>query len=164
MLVSYLPALPLGMEGKEECLEFKSQYLFENQELIRRLNKYAPRGIRFFKLRKLEDAELPLNKNIKTMVYSLDLGKREIRQALEAKEEKTIEMLVDEFLSDKSEYIEKIPLDKKKGKLFFYLKYSPQKSIRPQDIVKKIFEIENSVFFMARERIIFKSPGPPIER
>ncbi len=164
MLVSYLPALPLGMEGKEECLEFKSQYLFENQELIRHLNKYAPRGIRFFKLRELEDAELPLNKNIKTMVYSLDLGKREMRQALEAKDEKTIETLIDEFLSDKSEYIEKISLDKKKGKLFFYLKYSPQKSIRPQDIVKKIFEIENSVFFMARERIIFKSPGPPIER
>jgi len=50
-----------------------------------------------------------------------------------------------------------IKVDSKKNKLFLKIKYSSQKSIRPQQILANILGIENPVFFMAREKVLFKN-------
>ncbi|TET69040.1 MAG: TIGR03960 family B12-binding radical SAM protein [Candidatus Aminicenantes bacterium] len=166
MMISYLPALPLGMEGKAELLEFKSQYLFEEKEFISKINEFLPSGVKFLGLRRLEDFETSLNKEIKAMVYSVDLNNEEMKNALEAickemnlssSDSKIVKKLVDDFLKDsKDSFIDRIRVDRKTEKLFITLKYTFQKGIRPHEIVEGIFRIKNPVFHMARERILLE--------
>jgi radical SAM-linked protein len=168
MLISYPPALPLGMEGKAECLDFRSRYHFDKKKFVSRMNKYLPSGIKFLSLRSLENSESSLSKGIKTLAYSIDLKSQEVSEALEAirKENSAsssdhfeiIEKLVDDFLAkNENECIEDISLDRKTDKLFISIKYSPQKSIRTQKIAEDIFQMKNPVFAMAREKILFEN-------
>jgi hypothetical protein len=46
-------------------------------------------------------------------------------------------------------------LDKKRQKLFFELPALSRRGLRPQDIVSKVFGLENPAFFLTRERFIF---------
>jgi radical SAM family uncharacterized protein/radical SAM-linked protein len=168
MVISYLPALPLGMEGKAEIVEFKSQYQFEENEFVSRVNKFLPAGVKFLNLKKFETFKPRLNEEIKTLVYSVDLKSRATKEALKAigKEKnissdddyKKVEKIVDDFLADnKSGNIEGISPDRKRKKLFLYLKHSPHKNVRSQEIVESILRIKNPVFMMAREKALFKS-------
>jgi radical SAM-linked protein len=168
MAISYLPALPLGMEGKAEIIEFKSQYLFESNEFVSHVNKFLPEGVKFLSLKKFKTFKPRLNQEMKTLVYSVDLKSRAAKEALKAicKEKnisanddyKKVEKIVDDFLADyKDGNIEGIFLDRKRKKLFLYLKHSPHKNIRSQEIVENILRIKNPVFVMAREKILFGS-------
>jgi hypothetical protein len=105
---------------------------------------------------------------MKTLVYSVDLKSRAAKEALKAicKEKnisanddyKKVQKIVDDFLADyKDGNIERIFLDIKGKKLFLYLKHSPHKNIRSQEIVENILRIKNPVFVMAREKILFGS-------
>jgi len=167
MLISYPSAIPLGMGGKAECFEFKSNYLFTEEEFVPNVNKFLPSGIRFSGLKRLETLKPSLNKEIKTLIYSVDLNSREIKEALEAaaKEEnisslgyfEKVEMLIDNFLAEsQDEFIEKIFVDRRNGKLYLYIKHSLQKNISSQEIVRNIFGIKNPVYAMTREKILFK--------
>jgi radical SAM family uncharacterized protein/radical SAM-linked protein len=166
MVVSYAPALPLGMEGRAEVLEFRSDHFFAEKEFLTQVNSCLPPGVRFLNLKKLEPVEPSLSEGIKTMVYSLDLKSQEVKEAIQTirKERrfsseddgKNIEELLGQFFADnKSEWIERIFVDRSSAKLYFYLKYCPQKGIRPQDIATKILPMKNPVFAMAREKILF---------
>jgi hypothetical protein len=59
----------------------------------------------------------------------------------------------------RNELIQEIKVDKEENKVIFILKFTYKKSIRPQDIAKDIFGIENPVYYMARERIVLKAVG-----
>ncbi|GAG00507.1 unnamed protein product, partial [marine sediment metagenome] len=167
MLISYPSAIPLGMGGKAECFEFKSNYLFTEEEFIPNVNKFLPSGIRFSGLKRLKTLKPSLNKEIKTLIYSIDLNSREIKEALEAaaKEEnisslgyfEKVEMLIDSFLAEsQDEFIEKIFVDRRSGKLYLYIKHTTQKNISSQEIVRNVFGIKNPVYAMTREKILFK--------
>ena len=166
MSISYLPALPLGMEGRAECFEFKSRYLFKEDEFISRMNSCLPSGIRILSLEKKEGIKSTLNKEIETFVYSIDLKSREMMSAMRDQTERIlsdsdyysrIEKQVKEFLDNAPDgFIQKKILDRKEGKLLLYLKHSLQKNIRPQEIVENIFGLQNATFIMAREKIRFK--------
>ena len=166
MSISYLPALPLGMEGRAECFEFKSRYLFKEDEFISRMNSCLPSGIRILSLEKKEGIKSTLNKEIETFVYSIDLKSREMMSAMRDQTERIlsdsdyysrIEKQVKEFLDNAPDgFIQKKILDRKEGKLLLYLKHSLQKNIRPQEIVENIFGLKNATFIMAREKIRFK--------
>ena len=175
MLISYCPALPLGMEGKAECLEFRSHYLFSEDEFLTRVNEYVPSGIQFLRLRKVENFEPSLDKDLKIMVYSVNLRSPEVRGALETfKKEKNLSSTTEDFqvveellaglLREGIESIKNVFLDKKAGRLWLYLRYSHQKSPRAQDIAEKIFGIKDPVFIMAREKIFFADEDIPIDR
>lgn len=166
MVVSYAPALPLGMEGRAEVLEFRSNHFFTENEFLTQVNPCLPPGVKFLHLKRLESVEPSLSEGIKTMVYSLDLKSREVKEAYEKirkerrfsseDDSKNIEELLEQFFADKkSEWVEKVFVNRSSGKLLFHLKYSPQKGVRPQDIVTKVLSIENPVFAMAREEILF---------
>ena len=167
MAISFLPALPLGMEGKAEIIEFKSLYLYEEDEFISHVNKFIPSGVRFLGLNRLKKSKPRLNEEIKTLVYSVDLKSRAIKEGLELiceeknifsdDDYKKVEKIVDDFLAEnKNEFIEGIFLDRKRKKLFLYLKHSPHKSVRSQEIIENIFKIKNPVFTMAREKVLFR--------
>jgi len=166
ILISYPAALPLGMEGKAECFEFKSRFLFKEDKFISRMNKYLPLGVQILRLERRETANISLNKEIETLVYSVDLKSQEIKSAVGDRNEKKIssskryekiEELVDVFRAKTpNEFIQKAVVDRKKGKLFLHLKYSLQKNIRAQDIAEDIFKIKKPAYVMAREKIVFQ--------
>ncbi len=169
MLISYPAALPLGMRGKAECFEFKSRFLFEEDEFISRMNSCLPSGVHILRLEKREAAQATLNEEIEAFVYSVDLKSGEIMNAVGWQNEKklssaqyyrTIEEWLKGFL-DRSQngFIQETFVDRKKGKLFFQLNHSSQKSISSQAVVKDIFRIEKPAPLMAREEIVFKKAG-----
>lgn len=164
MMISYLPALPLGMEGKSEAIEFKSEYLFSEKDFIDRINNFLPKGIRFRALSRSESSALSLNEEIKTLVYSVNLEHPRMKRALEEMSldkkisplnaSKMVEDLVRDFLArNPNEFVERVFVNEKK--IFLYLKHFPHKGASPLKIVKDIFRVENPAYFMAREEILF---------
>jgi len=167
MKISYLPALPLGMEGKAEIVEFISEYLFSEKEFISHVNNFLPEGVRFLTLKKLKSLKSSLNEELKTLVYSVDLKDQEIKEALNAISEeskislgddlKKVEKLVNDYLANNpNESVERISVEREGGKLLLYLKHSPQKALSPKKIVETIFRVKNPSFAMAREKVQFK--------
>jgi radical SAM family uncharacterized protein/radical SAM-linked protein len=163
MLISYLP---LGMSGRREVIEFKSEYHYTPREFVRKVNDFLPSGLKFLDLKKLEKSEPTLNESLEKMVYSFDLKNREVREVIEKhKREKKmfslnnyemVQQLIELFLEKNSESHLRYFLDEKEGKLYLSFNYSPEKGIRPQEIMEDIFGIENSVFFLTREDALFK--------
>ncbi|MGD8534656.1 MAG: TIGR03960 family B12-binding radical SAM protein [Candidatus Aminicenantes bacterium] len=166
MLISYPAALPLGMSGKGECFEFKSRFLFEEDEFVSRMNTCLPSGIHILRLEKTEATQPTLNKEIEAFIYSVDLKSREVTRAVGWQNEKnlssleycrTIEERIKGFLDEsQNEFIQKTIVDRKKGKLYFRLNHSSEKNISAQQIVKGIFKIDKPAPLMAREEILFK--------
>ncbi|MGB8951336.1 MAG: TIGR03960 family B12-binding radical SAM protein [Candidatus Aminicenantales bacterium] len=164
MILSFVPAIPLGMTGKEESFEFKSHYEFGEKEFVLRLNQCVPPGIRFLKLKKLKNSAPSLHRRIHLFVYSLDLNLPEIRAAIESMArkknlisggEKVVQDLIQAYSEKRDESIEQILYDAENQKINFHLRHSPQRDPRIQDIVEETFGIKNSVYFLTRERIIF---------
>jgi radical SAM family uncharacterized protein/radical SAM-linked protein len=167
MLLSYIPALPLGMGGRSEVLEFKSEYLYTPKEFLRQVNNYLPSGIKFFALKKLGNSEPSLNESIEKMVYSLDLKNREIIEAIENHRKQKnlsslnnydlVRQLIGQYLEkNKDESIASFSLDEREEKLYLSLNFSQQRGVKPQKIVEDIFGIDNPVFLLTREKVLFK--------
>lgn len=166
MLISYGPALPLGMEGKAEGFEFKSSYHFDERKFVRRLNRCLGSGIRFFRLRNLTESDLPLNARIRGMIYSVNLGNPDVSKALETRKQeksRTVDNNQDfvheemaEFWRHNPESLTNFWVDKKKNQLFLALPYSFRRGLRSQDIVERVFGLPNPTFYLTRERFIFE--------
>ncbi len=165
MQMVYPPALPLGMEGKGEWIEFKSSFAYLEDEFVSQVNKFLPRGIRFTRLVKVDESQDNLSKQIKTLVYSLDLHSRDVRKAVEdllpLKNSENdyyaaVEKLKDEFMKEWLPHSAvKATIDRKEAKLLLYIKPDFPKNLKPQQIIEKIFGMRHPVFFMAREEILF---------
>ncbi len=163
MQMSFVPALPLGMVGKDESFEFKSHSDLAENDFVTALNRNIPSGIQFKALKKMDPNSLSLTARILSLVYSLDMTSDKIQGALKAASEPedrnlwaTAQRLVDEYRrSQPSEWIEDIRLDEKRSKMIIRLRFTPQKSIRPQDIVSCMFGLGETISSMAREKIIF---------
>lgn len=166
MQMVYPPALALGMEGRREWIEFKSLFLFSENEFVAQVNKFLPQGISFTGLVKVDQSQAVLSKQIKALIYSLDLSEEEVMKATESlfpwKNKGNdyygaVKRLMDGFMKElKSNSIIKATVDTKKAKLLLYMKPDFQKNLKPQQVVKKIFHVSNPVFFMAREEILFR--------
>lgn len=165
MLVSYAPALPLGMEGKAECFEFKSSFDFDEKALVDHINKYTGSGIRIVRIRKLPEKELPLNSRIRQMVYCLDLDTREVKEALATKQKEKgcihreeLEFLEAElaaFVGSQPATEMEFLVDRKKKKLFLCLPSLAQGGLRAQDIVSAVLGLAHPVYALTREKFIF---------
>jgi radical SAM family uncharacterized protein/radical SAM-linked protein len=165
MQMSFPPALPLGMRGNEESLEFKSRYELGEREFVSAVNRHAPEGIRFLGLKKIESAALSLTERIVGLVYSVDLTSEAGRRGMErTREEKNLTgsegdvvmHLAQKVLFDKPELLEEISFDEAGRKIFLRLAYNSRKSLRPQDIVADAFGLQDAVYFMTRERMIYR--------
>lgn len=169
MLISYPPALPLGMTGREERIEFKSRQVIKKEEFLERIVPHMPDGVEFFDLCRLDEREPSLNKKIRAFVYSLDLHNEKVRQAMmnHPDRENTGEgyiqraKKISEGFSNKQggDTPERIYVDEKEGKLLLVVENPPLKGRKPQDIVVSMFGLENPVYLMARERILLDDAG-----
>ena len=165
MQMSLVPALPLGMEAGDESFEFKSLYLFEESEFLARVNEFTPPGIRFCGLKRIEPGAPSLNERISSFVYSLDLGSERVRAALEnARKERNLPgddedaaaLLVEGYLESRPELVEEVSVLKGEKMVLLRLSHSPQKPLRPQDVVEKIFGLPSAVYDMCREKILLR--------
>jgi radical SAM family uncharacterized protein/radical SAM-linked protein len=175
MLVSYAPALPLGMEAKEECFEFKSSYQFDERALLRRLNRSTRSGIRFLRVRRVGDSEASLNERIGSMLYSLSLRDSEVQAALKARREllKTPPGSDIDFIrNETARFVESYPgsravfkVDEGALKLWLEIPLLSGRGFRAQDIVASIFGLKNASARLTRERLVFRQDGdrtPPV--
>jgi len=166
MMISHPPALPLGMEGKSECFEFKSHFSLKEAGCIERLNACLPLGIKILDFKRLRDSTSSLSGEIETLVYSVDLTDPEVQKAVKGDEDrkipsseyyKKIEERLGGFLAEnQSDLIEKSFVDKEKGRIYLHIRHSPQKGFRAQEFTEKILGIKNSSFIMSREKIVFR--------
>jgi radical SAM-linked protein len=166
MLVSYPPALPLGMEAKEECFEFKSARRYQIDALLRRLQRSSRSGIRFLRLRRVGDSEASLNDRISGAVYSLDLTDDDVAAALEARKILLGARTVDDadFIRNSlADFIARnvgsqlaFRLDPDEGKLFLELPALSRRGLRPQDIVSAVIGLDTPSVRLTRERLIFR--------
>jgi radical SAM family uncharacterized protein/radical SAM-linked protein len=165
MIVSYGPALALGMEGGEEPLEFRSAFIFDEKEFVGRMNRSLPEGIHVLKLSRLDAAAPSLNRNLTGIVYSLNLKDPGVEPALREADEghregkkpsgaKTTKALISAYEPKKPEGVA-LALEWTRRKLFITVPILPGKSPRPQDIVEEMLGINNSVYALTRERFIY---------
>ncbi len=165
MNLTFLPALPLGMTSKKELVEFKSRSVLPEKEFISRINAYLPSGLYFFCLDKLQNHEPSLHKSLKTLVYTIDLGTPSAPDALGQAQSGgidkawvDIEKCVRALLEEADEILQKIDLDRNNKKIILYVRYpGREKSTRPQDLAKRILGMENPVYFMSREDVLFQT-------
>ncbi|MEN6312000.1 MAG: TIGR03960 family B12-binding radical SAM protein [Acidobacteriota bacterium] len=172
---SYGPALPLGMEGRKEVLEFKSSFRLDEAGFLVRTNRCLPPGIRFIRLESLAPGAPSLANCIEGLAYSLDWKGEDFLEAWraarrqeggenagggEAPERGGLEGRLREFLADKPEAAG-VGFSFRGGKIILRLPPVPRRGFRPQDIVSGAFGIPDPVFLLRRDDIVFKpAPGP----
>jgi radical SAM family uncharacterized protein/radical SAM-linked protein len=157
MLMSYGPALPLGMAALAEIMEFKSLEPISSTNFLEKINAVLPEGLRFIGLKECSEGYPPLFKDISQLVYSLDLTDQTIRD-LSKIEEKLGDTHFSEFAFRLENRI-KIVNEVREHKLYFFLTFNAQKPLRIQDIVAELLGIENSVYLLTREYLILSSGG-----
>jgi len=166
MIMSFLPALPLGMGGKEEVLEFKSSFEFSEKDFLSHVNTVLPIDIRFLRLEEVDTNRSSMTDEIKSMVYSLSLDGTQIERLVEnwigkkgsSKNEGSEVLLkkMQEGIEARDPgVVEKIEFFEKQNKFQLSVRFDKGHSVRIQDIVKNIFAIEDSVYYLIREKVIF---------
>jgi radical SAM family uncharacterized protein/radical SAM-linked protein len=164
MLMSYVPALPLGMEGREEAFEFKSAYAYGEEEFVAALNRAVPPGISFSALKTIDPSALRLNDRLSAMAYSFALDAPGVAEALAAKrgerglagdDADTAELLVREHLTAKSEMLRELRVDREAGRVVFTIAHTSGKPLRPQDVAESVFGVSRAVHVLVRERILY---------
>jgi radical SAM family uncharacterized protein/radical SAM-linked protein len=165
MLVSYLPALPLGMAGRSECLEFKSDREFGEPEFLARVNGCLPAGLRFLTLECLAPGEPSLGLSLVKAVYSLEVDDPEVRTALRAAgrswaldgldEDALWARLIEEVYPRPERERLGISLDTGAGRLRLEIAWGGGVGPRPQDIVKALLpDLEHPVHHLVREEAV----------
>jgi radical SAM family uncharacterized protein/radical SAM-linked protein len=168
MIVSYPPALPLGMEGRAEVIEFRSDYAIPENEFAEYVNAYLPKGVRFLCLERLEDTAPPLIERIQNLVYSVDLSADQVVESLQNSTKSRKEARLDAaqqaeglvasaFGENRNDSVIHFSVDRNVRKLLLDIKFDKKKLVRPQDIVSELIGLTNPVYDMAREKIVFKA-------
>jgi radical SAM family uncharacterized protein/radical SAM-linked protein len=165
MLMSFVPALPLGMEGREEAFEFKTAFDFGEAEFVEALNRAVPPGIVFSRLERIPPGSPKLNDRLSAMTYGLDLGADAVRAALAgrrrerelpASDADAVERLAAEELDPRDPLLGDLRVDRASGRLVFTIAHTNAKPIRPQDVVEKILGLKKAVYVLVREKIVYK--------
>ncbi len=157
MLMSYGPALALGMEGLAEPLEFRAPFLYDGAAFVRRMNRCLPPGIRIAKVERLGPGAPSLSRILKGAVYALDLRDPEIEEAVsKGGERPAVRALkaVLEAAETRTPAGVTIAADWKKKRLRLTIPLVEGKNPRPQDIAGDIFGVKGAVYALTRERFV----------
>jgi radical SAM family uncharacterized protein/radical SAM-linked protein len=157
MMMTYGPAMALGMEGLAEPVEFRAAFLYDEAAFMKRMNRVLPPGIRVTGIEKLVHGAPSLSRVLKGAVYALDLKDPEIEETL-AKDGRRpmirlFKALVEGYETRKPAGVG-LSLDGKKRKLFMTIPLVEGKSPRPQDIAGDIFGVKGAVYALTRERFV----------
>jgi radical SAM family uncharacterized protein len=160
---TYGPALPLGMEGLREVVEFRSSCRFDGRRFLARMNRSLPPGLRFLSLQRVEGGAPPLSGSMAEFVYSLDWKSDDFRQALpdsgSAERALPVSPRVSELKTRLAEFVRDNPgagtirFVFKGRRLYLHYPGPPGKGPRPQDVVAQAFGIADAAFFLRRDEI-----------
>ncbi len=166
MRMAFLAAMPLGMEGWEEAVEFESDRLIEESSFLKRINASLPEGIRFSGLKRMDGSHPTLGRDAKEFLYSLDLRNPEVQTAIDAlggtrdpsssveRKIRTAAEALSRGLEGKATVVTVSPdLDK----IFFRVSLTSNPPPRIQEAVEKILGLEKASFFLTRERVFYGS-------
>lgn len=154
MLLSFGPALPLGMTARAEVMEFKALQYISEEEFLVTINALLPEGLEFRSLSQCGPDCRPLFQDIKVLVYTLDLTDPDVA-GIDGLSEK----LTEDSLSQLSEQYQRkvnIKLAPSEKILWFFLDFEPQKPIRIQEVVERLLGLKNSVYALTREFLVFQ--------
>ena len=166
MRLTFAPALPLGMAGAREMMEFLSNRDISPDEFIPRVNFALPPGIKVLGMEKRESLNRTLSKEIEAFLYSTKCSGSELDNVFrrwELKKEPA-DAAVNQEKSMGSEL--EMPglmeddllwADRESKKIFLLLSFRQERRARPQEIFERILNIKNSVFRITREKILLKS-------
>ncbi len=165
MLVSYGPALALGMTGKEEVFEFRTPAELDEKKCLRRLNRCLRPGIRFKSLERLGADAAPLSARIQGMVFSIGLDDPEVRGALDARRagapgpadgdaEFVTAEIARAFGAEVTGAI-RLSLDRRTHRLRLAFPASPLRGARPQDVIAAVLGLEPPAFYLTRDKFIY---------
>ncbi len=167
MILSFLPALPLGMGGQEEILEFRSLYEFLEKDFLLKVNTVLPFDIRLLGLEEVDTSHPSMTDEIICMIYSISLDRLQIDRLVEnwigkngSSKSRWSKILLEKMEkgaeSFKPGVVEKIEFFKKQNKFRIFIRFDKSHSARIQDIAEKIFYIDNPIYNIIREKVIFK--------
>ncbi|OGD17922.1 MAG: hypothetical protein A2W03_18010 [Candidatus Aminicenantes bacterium RBG_16_63_16] len=165
MLVSYGPALALGMTGKEEVFEFRSPAELEEKKCLRKLNRCLRPGIRFASLKRLDSRAPPLSERIRGMLFSIELDDPDVQSALDSRRAAAgapgaddLEFITAGLAAALGAQVAGsvgLSFEKRTNRLRMELPALPRKGARPQDIIAAVFGLEYPAFYLTRERFLF---------
>ena len=157
MRMAFPPPLALGMEGRDERLEFKTRSVLDPASSLAALNSSAPDGLRFLGLRPLERDAPPLSRRLRGMVYSVDLEHPAVRDALAGPGP---DGGTAEFVRRKIEAAElpaggpDIRLDQARNRLVIAFRFDPGKAPRPQDVLSAVLGLANPASVLVRDAVL----------
>ncbi|HEK86320.1 MAG TPA: TIGR03960 family B12-binding radical SAM protein [Candidatus Aminicenantes bacterium] len=155
MLISFGPAMPLGMAGLAEILEFRALSFISKPDFLSKINLVLPEGLRFIGLKECSPDCRPLYQDITQLVYSLDLTDEMIKRHCPIEDKLNPDYISDYALKFEGQI--KITYEPSWDRVYFYLDFNPQKPLKIQKVVAELLEIENSVYALTREYLIFRN-------
>lgn len=159
MKISFLPALPLGMEGEGEMLEFQSERTFSEKSFLERVNRYLPGGLFFVKLERLSSDEPKLNNVLESALYVLDLKSPEVRKKNPPDPKDMVDMLYSRAEENEREKWNVILYDEKNEVLYLETAFHSGRFPRIQEVFEEMFGIENAVYALSRRKVFLRSKG-----
>jgi radical SAM family uncharacterized protein len=162
---AYGPALPLGMEGLREILEFRSPRIMEEGAFLARVNRNLPAGIRFSGLERLGKASPSLHEAVEKLVYSLNragegpgrpgaVGGKSGEGGAALKDRRALARSLEDYKAAEPgaagmEY-------EFKGRRLVLRLDPPGRGPRPQDVVAAALGMESPVFLLRRDDIVLR--------
>jgi radical SAM family uncharacterized protein/radical SAM-linked protein len=179
-LISFGPALPVGMESAEEWMDFDTIIKVLPDELLARLNKELPEDLQFITIREVDPRSPALFNLISAAEYSVSLDKPEINEAVRSTLNGTsadlspAEMhakLVENFLSQEKILITRIRKENEKQidirplikvaevqngtqppSLRLILGAGSSGTLRPEEFLETMYKLSREHFRIRRER------------
>lgn len=164
-LISFGPALAVGVESEEEFIDFASSQWMDPTQVIETLNRNLPVGLRFLKTIALRKKPLPLSQIINTAHYSVLLDKVPQREQQGYHQQLISELLRrDEVLVERSKggkrrklnirpYIHNIYLEEENGVIHLELKLDEKGSARPREVLQALYRDKGGELPIARVRL-----------
>ena len=140
--------------------------IFSEQEFIYHVNAFLPSGIRFLSLEEVGSSRSSMTDEINSMVYSLSLDGTQIERLAETwvsrkkslKNDRSVILLKkikEGTEAVKPGVVKKIEFFEKENMFQLSVQFDKEHPVRIQDIVKKVFYIDNPVYNMIREKVNF---------
>jgi radical SAM-linked protein len=162
-VMSFGPALPLGMAGCDEFLEFKSGRDIDEAEFLAAVRTAAPPGLSFHALGRRGPTERPLQERLRGMVYTVDLGDPAFAEAPIAGSEAAARVTAVASADPAFAWLESVEASADGALLRLRAAIRAQKIPRPQDLIGKALGLERPSFVLTREAFLTAEPASPAD-
>ncbi len=152
-VMSFGPALPLGMAAAGELMEFKSAFDLDSVEFLAAVNAVSPEGLRFLSLSRRGPDEPAVASRIRGAVYALDLSDPAWEASL-SPADAAARIRARAGADPAFDWLESVEEGERSLRLTAAFKGA--KIPRPQDLVRLALGWERPTFAMTREGFILQ--------